>query len=98
MLLCGFCGFSVDRCVSPEDSDRQERWCPNFLAQLCNTLTSRSKTMRLTTKGQVTIPLEIREKLGLLPLTEVEFDVVGDTVRIRKKDGTKARGGKSRGQ
>jgi len=54
--------------------------------------------MRLTTKGQVTIPLEIREKLGLLPLTEVEFDIVGDTVRIRKKDGMKARGGKSRGQ
>ena len=40
--------------------------------------------MRLTSKGQVTIPLPIREKLGLLPDTEVEFDIVGDTVRIRK--------------
>ena len=40
--------------------------------------------MRLTSKGQVTIPLPIREKLGLLPDTEVEFDVVGDSVRIRK--------------
>lgn len=48
--------------------------------------------MRLTTKGQVTIPLPIREKLGLLPLTEVEFDVVGDSVRIRKKTGQSARG------
>jgi AbrB family looped-hinge helix DNA binding protein len=54
--------------------------------------------MRLTTKGQVTIPLEIREKLGLLPLTEVEFDIVGDSVRIRKKDARGARSGKSRGQ
>lgn len=40
--------------------------------------------MRLTSKGQVTIPLEIREKLGLLPNTEVEFEIDGDAVRIRK--------------
>jgi AbrB family looped-hinge helix DNA binding protein len=40
--------------------------------------------MTLTTKGQVTIPQEIRETLGLLPGTAVEFDVVGDSVRIRK--------------
>ena len=40
--------------------------------------------MKLTSKGQVTIPIEIREQLGLLPDTEVEFSVVGDTVRIRK--------------
>jgi AbrB family looped-hinge helix DNA binding protein len=31
--------------------------------------------MRITTKGQVTIPVEIREKLGLLPNSEVEFEV-----------------------
>ena len=40
--------------------------------------------MRLTSKGQVTIPLSIRERLGLMPNSEVEFDVVGDSVRIRK--------------
>ena len=40
--------------------------------------------MTLTSKGQVTIPLEIRERLGLLPGTRVEFDVVGSSVRIRK--------------
>jgi antitoxin PrlF len=44
--------------------------------------------MRITTKGQVTIPLEIRERLGLLPHTEVEFEVRGNTVVL-----TKARGG-----
>jgi AbrB family looped-hinge helix DNA binding protein len=54
--------------------------------------------LRLTTKGQVTIPLEIREKLGLMPLTEVEFDIVGESVRIRKKDGRASKSGKSRGQ
>lgn len=48
--------------------------------------------MRLTSKGQVTIPQEIRERLGLLPLCEVEFDIVGDSVRIRKKRGAKSRG------
>ena len=40
--------------------------------------------MTLTSKGQVTIPQEIRERLGLLPGTAVEFDIVGDSVRIRK--------------
>jgi bifunctional DNA-binding transcriptional regulator/antitoxin component of YhaV-PrlF toxin-antitoxin module len=48
--------------------------------------------MRLTSKGQVTIPLEIRQKLGLFPLTEVEFDIVGNSVRMRKKTGARTRG------
>lgn len=48
--------------------------------------------MKITSKGQVTIPLEIREKLGLLPETEVEFRVEGSAVRIVKARGKKARG------
>jgi AbrB family looped-hinge helix DNA binding protein len=40
--------------------------------------------MRITSKGQVTIPMEIREKLGLLPNTEVEFEIDRDTVRMKK--------------
>jgi AbrB family looped-hinge helix DNA binding protein len=48
--------------------------------------------VRLTSKGQVTIPVEIREKLGLLPNSEVEFDIVGQTVRIRKVRKTRAPG------
>jgi len=48
--------------------------------------------MRVTTKGQVTIPIDIREQLGLLPWTEVEFDVVGDSVRIRKAAKSRGRG------
>jgi len=50
--------------------------------------------MRLTSKGQVTIPQDIREQLGLLPYAEVEFDVVGDSVRIRRKKGGRGRGQK----
>jgi AbrB family looped-hinge helix DNA binding protein len=40
--------------------------------------------MRITSKGQVTIPIAIREKAGLLPNTEVEFDYDGKTVRLRR--------------
>jgi AbrB family looped-hinge helix DNA binding protein len=52
--------------------------------------------MRITSKGQVTIPVEIREKAGLLPHTEVEFEVDGEVVRIvrakaSKEDGRGAR-------
>jgi AbrB family looped-hinge helix DNA binding protein len=50
--------------------------------------------MRITTKGQVTIPQEIRDELGLLPNTEVTFEIVDGEVRLRKTH----RGGKlSRG-
>ncbi|MDX1661645.1 MAG: AbrB/MazE/SpoVT family DNA-binding domain-containing protein [Gemmatimonadota bacterium] len=40
--------------------------------------------MKITTKGQVTIPIEIREALGLLPHTEVEFELDDGEVRMRK--------------
>jgi AbrB family looped-hinge helix DNA binding protein len=48
--------------------------------------------MRLTTKGQVTIPLAIREQLGLLPHTEVEFEIEGDAVKVRKARHSRRRG------
>ena len=40
--------------------------------------------MRITSKGQVTIPRDVREAAGLLPHTEVEFIVEADGVRIVK--------------
>ena len=51
--------------------------------------------MRMTSKGQVTIPQDMRDQLGLHPNSEVEFAVVGDSVRIRKARG---KGQKSRGE
>ena len=48
--------------------------------------------MRLTSKGQVTIPQEIREALGLMPHSEVEFELDGDAVRIRKARKSRSRG------
>jgi AbrB family looped-hinge helix DNA binding protein len=40
--------------------------------------------MRITSKGQVTIPLTIRRRAGLLPDTEVEFELRGSTVVLRR--------------
>lgn len=40
--------------------------------------------MRITSKGQVTIPGEVRAELGLLPQTEVEFEVREGEAVIRK--------------
>ncbi|MGA2181658.1 MAG: AbrB/MazE/SpoVT family DNA-binding domain-containing protein [Bryobacteraceae bacterium] len=51
--------------------------------------------MQITSKGQVTIPQEIRNRLGLLPHTKVAFELAGDHARIRKagrEAGESARG------
>lgn len=48
--------------------------------------------MRITTKGQVTIPQEVREALGLLPHTEVEFTIERGAAVIRPKRGARTRG------
>ncbi|MEJ7812067.1 MAG: AbrB/MazE/SpoVT family DNA-binding domain-containing protein [Gemmatimonadaceae bacterium] len=48
--------------------------------------------MRVTSKGQVTIPQDVRERHGLLPGTEVEFVDDGHGVRLRKVRGMKRRG------
>ena len=45
--------------------------------------------MRITSKGQVTIPLEIRQRFGLLPDTEVEFVAKKNSVQIVKSTNTK---------
>ena len=42
--------------------------------------------MRITSKGQVTIPVDIREHAGLLPHTEVDFEFDGKMVRIVRAD------------
>ena len=40
--------------------------------------------MKVTTKGQVTIPQDIREQLGIYPGADVEFKVDGDEIRISR--------------
>ena len=50
--------------------------------------------MKITEKGQVTIPKAIRDKMGFLPKTEVEFVVSRDGVVLRKVSGNRRRGKK----
>ena len=38
--------------------------------------------MRVTQKGQVTIPLEVRRALGIAPGTEVRFELDDGTARL----------------
>jgi len=47
---------------------------------------------KITSKGQVTIPKEIRDELGLLPGTEVEFVRDSEEARIRKAPEGRTRG------
>lgn len=39
--------------------------------------------MKVTSKGQVTIPRTVRQHLGIFPQSEVEFVVEGNTVVLR---------------
>lgn len=48
--------------------------------------------MKITSKGQVTIPKWLRDDLGFLPGTEVEFFEDGSEIRIRKVQGGSNRG------
>lgn len=47
---------------------------------------------RVTTKGQVTIPKEIRDALGIEPGDEVAFEEVESGYKIAKKEPTTADG------
>lgn len=49
--------------------------------------------MRVTTKGQVTIPVELRLEVGIMPGCEVEFTRDGEGLRLRK---VAERGGRGR--
>src|SRR5436190_10683244 len=46
--------------------------------------TGRIPTVRVTEKGQVTIPKELRDALGIGAGTEVEFERRRDTIVVRK--------------
>jgi antitoxin PrlF len=44
------------------------------------------QTSTLTTKGQVTIPADVRRRLGLHPGDHVAFIVEGDEVRLVRRE------------
>ena len=51
-----------------------------------------ANAMKVTSKGQVTIPQGIRQKLGLHPNTEVYFEIAGNSAQIKKVRGAAGRG------
>jgi AbrB family looped-hinge helix DNA binding protein len=50
--------------------------------------------MRITSKGQVTIPIELRTQAGLLPNTEVTFEFRNGELLLKKSPGQATRGQK----
>lgn len=54
---------------------------------------SKIHTMKVTEKGQVTIPKHLRDALGIGAGTEVVFESTQDTIVVRKvSDGSATRG------
>jgi AbrB family looped-hinge helix DNA binding protein len=47
---------------------------------------------KVTSKGQVTIPKELRDEFGFLPGTEIEFVREEGAIRVRKVVGSRTRG------
>lgn len=50
--------------------------------------------MKVTTKGQVTIPQDIRDRMGIRPGTEIRFVIEGNAVRLIPVKGSGDRGRK----
>ena len=48
--------------------------------------------MHINTKGQVTIPIAVREKFNLLPNTEVEFVEYENYITLVKRESSNRRG------
>jgi len=45
-----------------------------------------SMTSRITSKGQITLPKQVREKLHVQPGDSLVYEIEGNTVRIRKAE------------
>jgi AbrB family looped-hinge helix DNA binding protein len=58
-------------------------------------LPERAMATTVTSKGQVTIPKEVRDLLGITPGSNVAFDMAENgQVLLRKIDGPRGRGGR----
>ncbi len=78
--------------VAPRSPVRRGHLRPAALGATILTCRSNTDSMRLTSKGQVTIPIAIRERLGLRPGAEVEFGIEDDAVTIRRLRAGRGRG------
>ena len=50
------------------------------------------RVVKMTSKGQVTIPVEVRERLGIADDTYLEVSIDGDVVQLRKRGGARPLG------
>lgn len=50
------------------------------------------RVVKVTSKGQVTIPVELREELGITDDSYLEVSVEGDTLRLRRRADAKPLG------
>ena len=57
------------------------RWGLDTNSNTCN-----SNTMKVTTKGQVTIPARIRDYLGIAPHADVDFRITDGAVVLLKHE------------
>ncbi len=60
-------------------------------------ISKKGAPMRITSKGQVTIPQDVRERAGFMPGTNVEFEMADGIVRLVKApvgNGPRTRGQK----
>jgi AbrB family looped-hinge helix DNA binding protein len=57
-----------------------------------NTLPGITLPMKVTVKGQITIPLALRERFGLRPGTEVEFVAGQETLQLKARKASKKTG------
>jgi AbrB family looped-hinge helix DNA binding protein len=57
-------------------------WASYAFGKILTAFSKKVAAMKITSKGQVTIPQAVREQAGLLPHSEVEFEVLanGDVV------------------
>lgn len=54
-------------------------------------------TQKIGSKGQVVIPKPLRERTGLYPGTEVQFDLEGDRVTLAPRRARRGPGGRFAG-
>ena len=71
----------------------QERYDLRVLQEI---LTMKAMKALVTSKGQVTIPKELREKFGIQPGAQVDFAAAEDDIRLRKVVDRSKRLGNSR--
>ncbi len=65
------------------------RWALDTKSNTCD-----GNTMKVTTKGQVTIPARIRDYLAIAPHSDVDFRIAGNAVVLIKHDASQGTRGR----